>query len=396
MGGGRWRRDLVRAAAVVALINLGGWLVADGVSRWTLRRVAAEGWPVEGGALANVEALFPDNPENDAALALERVAAAAGIDVAPRGDGVPATRRPSAEAAGRFDAARASLDDYVKEETLAAPPAPLASFLDSAAGPLADAERLLESRGRPRWEQRASAGFEMPLPNLLGHVGLSKLLLARARAAGMRGERETAWRSAAASARLADSLESRPEEMSQLIRIAEARHVLAAMRVLPSPAPAWAAAWASTDLRPASFRASAVKAAVWRRWGTAVAPFPPDSDVSGVRGLPGRTLFAAFGPALRFMLADTLAAARAELRRYAAWSDDGPPPARPASAASPASWNAFGRKVDFAGAIRVVGERVAAEREEARRTLRVLSAAQESPRPDAGRGRPGQGEAAAR
>jgi len=383
MGGGRWRRDLLRAAAVVALVNGLGWIVVDGVSRWTLRRVACEGWPVAGGDLGAVETLFPDSPENDAARALARVAAAAGIDLAPRKGEVPATHRPSAEAAGRFDAAKASLDDYVKEETLAAPPAPLGSFLDGAAGPLADAERLLESRGRPRWEQRASAGFEMSPPNLLGHVRLTKLLLARARTAATRGQRESAWRSVAAAARLADSLEERPEDLSQLIRIAEARSVLATMRALARPAPAWAAAWASADLRPAVLRAHLVDAATWWKWGRRAAPLIPDTDYSGAAGVLRGGLIAAAGPVLRFMVADTLAQAREAARRCAAWTGDAPPPAPASSARTLASWNTIGRAVEPDATVARAAERVGAEREEARRTLRVLSGAEVRPAPRA-------------
>lgn len=396
MGGGRWRRELVRAAAVVALINLGGWLVADGASRWTLRLVAAEGWPVEGGALANVEALFPDNPENDAALALERVAAAAGINLAPRGDDVSSARRPSAEAARRLDAAKTTFADYAKGETLAPPPARLAAFLSAAAGPLADAERLLETGERPRWVRRASAGFEMPLPPLLGHIQLTRALIARAKEAGLRGDDDAAWRSLRAAARLADSLGERPERLSQLIRIAETRDVVTTMRVLPRPAPEWAWAWMSTDLRPGVVRAHLVDAAMLWTWARRIVPLIPDTDYSGFRGVLGGIMVAAFGPATRVMVAETLEPAREQLRRCASWSGDDPLPAPSASAGALSFWNGLGRAAELDASLVRAAERVAAEREEARRTRRALSAAQESPRPDAGRGRPQEGEAAAR
>ncbi len=90
------------------------------------------------------------------------------------------------------------------------------------------------------WEMDVSRGFAGPRPNLIGHMRLARLLVARTLIEARRGEVETALQTLEAAWRLVESLSARPELISQLIVLAAARLEVGALRKLDTPAYGWA------------------------------------------------------------------------------------------------------------------------------------------------------------
>lgn len=108
-------------------------------------------------------------------------------------------------------------------------------------GPQVDAmARHLDSAAIPRWPMTPSGlRSEQPLPNLLGHMRLTRVLSVAALDAEARGDHERAWMLEHAAWKLAQGLQTRPELISQLIAIAGARMIAATSRKLEPPVPAW-------------------------------------------------------------------------------------------------------------------------------------------------------------
>jgi hypothetical protein len=214
------------------------------------------------------EAQFPKSEASAGALQLERLAAPLGVELAPKDEAGPRAleatptnasgeapapaisgrerRRPSAEESAGYqrvgEAIFGFLDRELKNpaEKIGAPSRELERYLEEHQDAMVSIESVLLRDADVQWEMDVSLGYTSPLPNLLGHMRLQRLIVARALLEARRGEAEGALETLEASWRLNQTLSSRPEMISQLIVVAVARLEVGALRKMDAPAYGWA------------------------------------------------------------------------------------------------------------------------------------------------------------
>jgi hypothetical protein len=121
------------------------------------------------------------------------------------------------------------------------------SAIDSVAAHLvtSDAPQWPIDHGRRRSEQ--------PLPSLIGHVKLSRVLAVAALDAESREDHARAWTLQHGAWKLAQGLAQRPELISKMVAVANIRTIAATVRKLEAPVPAWFSELASLKLRDQLF-----------------------------------------------------------------------------------------------------------------------------------------------
>jgi hypothetical protein len=291
-GGNIWKRVLKGAAwtvgiivAVVALAYLILLPVAASRERAVTKRWADAGLPIAGF----IEK-YPAQEDSPAALALDAATMKLGISLksAPMEMPVPPGAKVKKEAAPKaalqatgWKAVANEAADYYKtlespQPPLAAPPEALARFLSENAPVIQDIREQLAAEV-PEWHMNLGKRFAWVLPNLLGHMELTRLLVADCIAARAAGENGRALQDAEAIWRLSDGLAHRPELISELIVIAERRMLMAALRPLDNPPPIWQERLKSWDPEQGLVSSFQAEAAMWG--------LPPGSeDVTRVLG----------------------------------------------------------------------------------------------------------------
>src|ERR1700674_3989001 len=167
---------------------------------------------------SDFEARFPKSEASGAAIELEKLAAALGIDLVPT-LGFPAAPkddkdrpRPAAEAAAASQAMSVGLNEYTDRELkssgdrIGPPSDALDRYMTEHAAELAAIESLLLREGEVRWETDLKARQNGPRPNSLGVMRLQRLLIARSLSEARREDLESAERLLEASWRLNDAL----------------------------------------------------------------------------------------------------------------------------------------------------------------------------------------------
>ncbi len=250
---------------IVALITVLSltWFLAD---RWSGKQLddARKEWPFTGGALANVPQLFPRTSVNQSARALADLCRELGVNMVDHSE--KHAKRPSQEEQRAFKAIRFSLEGYLEKELekptgfIEPPPPEIVTYLTKNAEVLANISHLLVTNDLPEWTLDVEKGPMAPIPNLLGHLHLHRVLIVQGLYLHVNGNNAQAWSHLHASARLADSLFTRPELISQLIAISEATEVLGAMRKMNAPIPSWAFSWPAHDLEQALLTANTTHA----------------------------------------------------------------------------------------------------------------------------------------
>jgi hypothetical protein len=200
---------------------------------------------------SDFEAQFPKSEASAAAIELEKLAAALGIDLVPT-IGFPAAPkddkdrpRPAAEAAVASQAMSVGLNEYTDRELkssgdrIGPPSEALDRYMTEHAADLAAIESLLLRETEVRWETDPKAGQNGPRPNYLGLMRLQRLLIARSLNEARREDLESAERLLEASWRLNDALATRPELISQIIVLLPATLQAGALRKIDSPAYGW-------------------------------------------------------------------------------------------------------------------------------------------------------------
>jgi len=251
---------IIIAVPVVAWVLL--WIVAASMQR----SVASRPWPNGLEGLESVPARYPErNAETSAALALTRLTVPLGVDITPRVEHqskvVPPARKD-------YDAFKTPLHDYIDAQLGRpsnaiddAPPA-LAAYLADHRAQL-DAVRAHLLSGAPiAWKMQLAKGFEAPIPNLLGHMEISRLLVADALLKA-RGGDAAAWDDLHAIWLLDGGLRARPDLISQMISLAMARMTNAAAAKMPLPAPAWLGEVRAVDYRRAIVASMQAEAWSW-------------------------------------------------------------------------------------------------------------------------------------
>lgn len=235
------------------MLHVTRWAVAVAASTLVLSNNGRAGEPPHAADLrADFDAQFPKSAANGTALDLEELAAAIGIDLAPRALFNPdkPNETPPPPDDGRTRPApgtenRLAFQDFLQKELAvtterigrAAPP--VERFLEERDGEISRIESLLLTHEEPRWEIDVGAEAKAPIPNLLGILRLQRLLLTRALVLGREGRTEDALETMEASWRLQGAVVSRPELISQLIAIAVARFQAGVLRKIDSPAYGW-------------------------------------------------------------------------------------------------------------------------------------------------------------
>ncbi|MCU1229655.1 MAG: hypothetical protein JWO97_2539 [Acidobacteria bacterium] len=231
---------LVFVALIVAM-----WGVGLAVGRRAVDDAASAPWPLQLGSLRDVPARYPKHNASSAALALGPLEARLGIRL-NRFDKRPVTNEERA-----FSLVKEPLSKWLSAEqastsdAISPPPAELAKYLDDHRADIdAVRDHLLSNEGAIAWPVDLSRLFDAPLPNLLAHMSVTRLLAASALAHGD-------WDYLHASWLLTRVLWPRPETISVLIARATTSMLCAAARKLPAPAPAWFAEIGQYDYRRA-------------------------------------------------------------------------------------------------------------------------------------------------
>lgn len=238
---------------IVALIIVLGlaWVLSDLWSRKQLNDACKE-WPLIDRSLADFSQLFPRISKNQSARALNVFCRQLGLDIVEDLD--TEAERSSQEEQKAFQTMEPGLREYLEKELerptglVEIPPADIVAFLTKSEEFLVDISHLLVNNDLPEWTLDVEGGLEAPVPNLLWHLKLNRLLLVQALYLHANGNPDQAWSYLHASARLADSLFTRPEIISQLIAIAEANRILVVMRKMNIPIPSWALSWPTHNL----------------------------------------------------------------------------------------------------------------------------------------------------
>jgi hypothetical protein len=242
-------RKAVAAVLAAAFLWLAFWvgslLMRDAVS--TGRDSA---WPMGLGTLSEAAARDPVTEMSPAAAQLAAAAEPLGIDLAPR------TRSEVLRTDPRpMEFVRRQLAGWVREQLsvptpeIAPLPAESGEYLAGRGADLFAVSSILRSPEPILWPHDASDPAA-PLPNLLGHAALQRVLIARALDRARVGDRG-AWDDLQAAWILARSLSSRREMISLLVSLAMARRADAAARKLPLPPPAWLQEMQAFDYRRA-------------------------------------------------------------------------------------------------------------------------------------------------
>ena len=227
----RFLTILVLCASVLAAICLVTWIVLYVSSSVALSRSSAREWPSGLGTVDAFPARHPTVPSNAAATRLLELAEPLAIDFRR-----PAPKRPAhpVHAAMRELVTR----EHVRPEVaIGEAPPMVGAFLDERAAQL-DAVRDHLLASDIVWATDLTKGFDEPVPNLLAHMQLGRMLAARALLRARNGDAES-WRDLEAASRLSQSIQRRPELITQLIALAIARIVNGVAWKLPLPAPQW-------------------------------------------------------------------------------------------------------------------------------------------------------------
>jgi len=211
-------------------------------------------WPLGLGTLSEAHARYPSAPMSPAAARLVAAAEPLGIDLAPgtRTDVLKSEPRP-------MEFVRRQLDGWVRAQLRTASPqldplpAESGEYLAGRAGDLAAVSALLRSNDPINWPQDVRDPSS-PLPNLLGHMQLQRVLIARAFDRSRVGD-SGAWDDLRAAWILARSLASRNELICVLTSLAMGRRADTAARKLPLPFPPWLQEMQSFDYRRAAIAA---------------------------------------------------------------------------------------------------------------------------------------------
>ncbi len=204
------------------------------------KEAAQREWPGNLGTLDEVPHRYPAAEQSAGATRLVQLASGANIDLKPRVK-TDISRR---ESEARRSAVRKDISEYIKAQfersgdAIDAPPPIVAEYLAAHAVPLDDTRDHLLSGNRIEWETKVTQGFDMPIPNLLGHMDLHRVLMARAFDKA-RNNDPTAWDDLRASWALNQGLWKRPDLISILIALSSTRMSNAAARKMPLPVPQW-------------------------------------------------------------------------------------------------------------------------------------------------------------
>lgn len=236
----------------------GGYALA-----WQWSRSEEAAWAKAGWSLSAFAEAHPPKPDNAAAVRLDELTRALGVQQ------LPLTKdRPRLDMAK--DVHLTAMSHYLRDALTmhedrkrpAKPPA-IDPFLRQHAATLDAVESFLLTSDPVAWENDVTRGPLAPTPSLLGFRRLQELLLVRALDAADDGRPAEAARTLEALWRHASWVETRPDLLSQLIAIAVAGYQNGVVRRLPVPPAVWRGRLAARERRPSMLRAYQSEAFGW-------------------------------------------------------------------------------------------------------------------------------------
>lgn len=289
-----------------------------GFSLWVLLALATVATASSFGpsrlpAAADLLARHPSRSASASALGLERLTARLGIDLAPRS--LTGRSRPSKTEVDAYDAAQREIHAYVKRQLartdpgVAPPSAELAAFFDDHGREIEALRCQLLEHEVPRWELRLESPTVMPLPNLVGHINLQRLLAANALAQAANRDWAAASRTLEASWRLNASLADDPLLITQLVALSVARMQVGVLRHLEDVPSRWRERLADVDFRDSLLEALAVESWLWTQRS--------DEDLSQDSDLLQHVLWLAARPYMRMCVDELGVAWRSRLENFA-------------------------------------------------------------------------------
>jgi hypothetical protein len=233
-------RILGLICGLLLAVIVAAWFIGTLVATNEMQRIGDKAWPAGLGTLAWVEARVRPQKTSDGARRMVALAAPLGISFDL------SKTKP--------DAVRTAIGEYVtaehvrSESAIGEAPANVLAYVTAHEAAI-DALRDHLLHGDPiEWEVDLSKGMDAPLPNLLGHIQVARLLTTRALLRA-RNNDVRAWDDLHAAWRLTQSLEARPELISQLIVLAMSRMVNAAAWKLPAARVSWLDEMRNVDQR---------------------------------------------------------------------------------------------------------------------------------------------------
>jgi hypothetical protein len=174
-------------------------------------------------------------------VAIEEAAARMGIDLAPREGEHRDHPEPAEAKAYQANSFREYVDKELgsSEGRVGAPSEAVTAWLTDHETQIERVRSAALGKGTVEWETDVSGAFDAPLPNVLGHVRLQVVLAAYALDQVRRADWYEALQTAEAMWRLCESLASRPELISQMMVLNEARLVVGLLRKIDAPALEW-------------------------------------------------------------------------------------------------------------------------------------------------------------
>jgi hypothetical protein len=272
-------------------------MLLSGRSRGAKAEVMSR-WAETVGTPAEVFARFPPQETNPEAFELIDATVPLGIDSAPRHD--ETMLRPDRERSKRFRQLKSQSSRWLEQQMskttspVSAPPDQVASFLEENRQNLDDVQELLLSGDRPVWPSDLSRLFEAPIPNLLGHTDLHKLLLIDCLAALGSGNIEQAERALESAWELGEILTGDPVLISQLVSLDLKRSQAAVVRHMP-----WLLHWVPR-LDGQALRERIERALLYEGWVWPQYDFGPSEE----QGLLGRIHTTISGPLQQLGSAD--------------------------------------------------------------------------------------------
>ncbi len=293
-------RVLGTVIAAVVAIALALFLMASQIA--SNKMVATQdGWRETLGSWEEIMARFPAREANEAALELEGLSAALGIDLATRS--YEGRQRPSREDAREHDRAKAKIGNYLRRQLerpsrrVESPPRQVAAYLSQYAAELEAVRSWLLAGGEPLWEMKLEELWEAPIPNLLGHIDLQKLLCTDALSRIAEGDHEGALADLEASWRLNRSLLDSPVLITQLVAISISGMRAGALRHVEDVPEVWIERLSEHD-----YRASFIDTLLFESW--LWVQIDEESFFSQRQDRWDRLLWAVARPYTRFCMAD--------------------------------------------------------------------------------------------
>jgi hypothetical protein len=212
----------------------------------TVACAIAEEWTPPAVVLTRkaYEAQYPKSSASAAAREVEALAAGLGIDAAPKDE---SRNHPSAELALAYQRIMSPLGQYVDGqlgepgEEVGAPNEAIRAYLGERAATIESVRGVLTGRREVAWEVDIGAGpLEAPGPNVLGLLRLTRALAATAMLDIRSGDQVAALGACEAIWRLAQNLAGRPDLVSHMVALSQARLVVGLLRKIDSVAPEWA------------------------------------------------------------------------------------------------------------------------------------------------------------